>query len=404
MMVQNLKILVIEDDDFQRRMIVNTLRTLGVSEICEAANGKQALGVLDSAVTRVDIALCDMNMPEMDGMEFMRHLGDFQYAPSILILSTLDKALLASIETMAKSYGIKLIGVVEKPIARAKLELLISQFERPIIRMPQKAAATLSFSLEEILLGMRANEFEPYFQPKVELKSGNITGAEALARWIHPEHGVISPYAFISLLEQSDNIDELTFIMLEKSAAACHLFHNRSNKITISVNLSLVSLNETDLAHKITTVVKNAGLDPRYIILEITESAIMTDLARALENLTRLCMHGFSLSIDDYGTGYSSMQQLIRVPFSELKIDQSFVKDFGNNEALRIVVESSIDMAHKLHLKSVAEGVETKPDLDMLKGIGCDIAQGYFIAKPMDSASFYEFCATYDATRIFSPD
>lgn len=403
MKASDLKILVVEDDDFQLKMIVNMLRALGVADICEASDGKQALAALDAAAHPVDIALCDMNMPEMDGMEFMRHLGGKQSAISILILSMLNKALLTSIETMAKAYGINLLGVVEKPIALAQLELLISQFERPKIKMQKTAAATQSFSLDEILHGMRAKQFEPFFQPKVELKTGRITGAEALVRWVHPEHGVVAPYVFIALLEQSNNIDELTFMMLEKSAAACRLFHDRGDAITVSVNLSLVSLDDTELAQKITTVVKNVGLDPRHMILEITESAAMTNVAHALENLARLCMHGFSLSIDDYGTGYSTMQQLTRIPFSELKIDQSFVKNFGNNEALRIVVESSIDMAHKLNVKSVAEGVETAQDFDMLKSIGCDTVQGYFIAKPMNLASFIEFCAAYKAASIFAP-
>lgn len=395
-----LKILVIEDDDFQRRMIVNMLRTLGVAEICEACDGKQALEALETAGTPVDVALCDMNMPQMDGMEFMRHLGKMESSVSILILSTLNRALLASIETMAKAYGINLLGVAEKPISLAQLELLLAKFERPTARVQRVAAAARNFSLEEILQGMRADQFEPYFQPKISLKTGNLTGAEALVRWIHPECGVVSPCAFIGLLEQSDNIDELTFIMLEKSAAACRLFHDRGDVITVSVNLSLVSLDDTNLAHKITRVVKQAGLEPHHMMLEITESAIMTDVAHALENLARLCMHGFMLSIDDYGTGYSTMQQLTRIAFSELKIDQSFVKDFTDNEALRIVVESSIEMAHKLNVKSVAEGVETHHDLLMLKSVGCDTAQGYFIARPMSLGAFLEFCASHDALSM----
>ncbi len=134
------------------------------------------------------------------------------------------------------------------------------------------------------------------------------------------------------------------------------------------------------------------GGDPHHIVLETTESAAMTDVAPALENLARLRMHGFVLSIDDYGTGYASMQQITRIAFSELKIDQSFVKDFASNQALRVIVESSIEMAHKLRVKSVAEGVETQQDWDTLKGMGCDIAQGYFIASPMYLSAFVEFC------------
>lgn len=393
MKTNELNLLVVEDDDFQRQMVVNMLRSLGATSICDASNGKQALEIIREANSNpVDVALCDLNMPEMDGMEFLRHLSQEQHSISIIITSALDSKLLASVARMTKMYGIKLLGAIEKPIMPGQLKELLSTYERSENKW-QQSIATSSFTLKEILQGVRAKQFEPFFQPKVDLKTGRVVGAEALARWIHPEQGVISPYAFIQLLEQSGNIDDLTFLMLEKSAAACRLFHDRGRTLTVSVNLSLVSLEDSALAGKITKVVRRAGIDPQYIVLEITESAAMTDVAHALESLARLCMNGFALSIDDYGTGYSSLQQLTRIAFSELKIDQSFVKDFADNEALRIVVESSIDMAHKLRVKSVAEGVETRQDWDTLKNMGCDMAQGYFIAKPMDLVSFDEFCA-----------
>jgi PAS domain S-box-containing protein len=388
-----LHFLVVEDDDFQRRMIVNMLRSLGVRLIGEAEHGKQAIEMIQRAhQTPVDVVLCDLNMPEMDGLEFLRYFGENHHQISIVIISALGNKLLASAGSMTKMYGMKLLGLIEKPVALGKLKEVLAKYESRANTSPPPAEAA-RFTMEEILRGIRAKQFEPYFQPKLDLQTGRITGAEVLARWIHPEHGVVSPYAFIPLLERSGNIDELTFVMLETAAAACRLLHDKGNMLSVSVNLSLVSLNDTVLADRITNVVKQAGLEPRYIILEVTETAAMTDVAHALENLTRLCMNGFGLSIDDYGTGYSSMQQLTRIPFSELKIDQSFVKDFVDNEALRIVVESSIEMAHKLKVKSVAEGVETQQDWDMLKSMGCDTAQGYFIARPMNLAAFVAYCA-----------
>lgn len=396
MKASELNFLVVEDDDFQRRMLVSMLRSLGVVSICDAGNGKQALEVLHETNGKtVDIAICDMNMPEMDGMELLRHLGQEKAATSIIILSTLDRALLASVAKMSLAYGIKLLGVIEKPIAVAQLELLISQYERAESKPQQTVALAPDFSLEEILHGLRAKQFEPFFQPKVELKTGRLMVTEALARWIHPEHGVMAPYAFINLLEQSRKLDELTFLMLEKAVAASRLFHDKGYAISISVNLSLTSLTDTTLANRITQVVRNAGVDPNQIVLEVTESAAMTEVAPALENLARLRMHGFGLSIDDYGTGFASMQQLTRIAFTELKIDQSFVKDIATNPALGIIVESSIDMARKLRVKSVAEGVESQEDWNTLKSMGCDTAQGYFIAKPMNLVSFVEFCEGY---------
>ena len=240
-----------------------------------------------------------------------------------------------------------------------------------------------------------AGEIEPFFQPKVDMKSGRLVGAEALARWRHPVHGVVGPCLFIPALEQSGNIDELTFHILKRAGEAIRALHEQGHLLTVSVNLSLASLDDTSLADKITRIARDAGVDPQFIVLEITESAAMTDVACALENLARLCMNGFVLSIDDFGTGSSSLQQLTRIAFGELKIDQSFVTDFADNKPLRIVVESSVDMARKLKVKSVAEGVETQQDWDALKAIGCDTAQGYYIAKPMDESSFRDFVNSF---------
>ncbi len=390
-----LSLLVVEDDDFQRNMMVRMLRSLGVTSISDASNGKQALAMI-RAGRPVDVAMCDLNMPEMDGMEFLRHIGQEHHDVAIIIISAMDSKLLSSVVRMTRLYGIKLLGAIEKPILQGRLKELLTKFEHT---ENVQAAPILKkrFSFEEVQQGVRAGQIEPFFQPKVELKTGQLVGAEALARWMHPEFGVIPPYAFIPLLEQNRSIDELTFQMIGKAAAACRSFHEGGYPISVAVNLSLAMLDDPRLADMITQSVRKVGTDPQHIVLEITESAAMTDVAHALENLARLCMNGFPLSIDDYGTGYSSLQQLTRIAFSELKIDQSFVKDFTENEPLRIVVESSIDMAHKLRVKSVAEGVETQKDWDALKSIGCDTAQGYFIAKPMDMAAFFEFCAGHTA-------
>ena len=394
MNASELNLLVVDDDAFQRRIIVDKLRALGVVSVCIAEDGRQALDLIQAEDGHsIDIILCDLNMPEMDGLECLRHLGQEHRNIAVVIISALGNKLLLSAGNMAKMHGLKLLGVVEKPVAMRRIEELLAMYDQEGGRW-QKADDPAHFTLEEILEGVRAKQFEPHFQPKVDLKTGCIVGAEALARWNHPRQGVVAPYAFIPQLEQSGNIDELTFMMLEKASVACRSFHDQGYPVSVSVNLSLVSLGDTLLADKITGVVREAGLDPQYIVLEITETAAMTDVAHAMENLTRLCMNGFALSIDDYGTGYSSLQQLMRIPFSELKVDQSFVKGFADQEVPRIVVESSIEMAHKLQVRSIAEGVETQQDWDTLKRMGCDVAQGYYIARPMDAASFVAYCAS----------
>jgi EAL domain-containing protein (putative c-di-GMP-specific phosphodiesterase class I)/DNA-binding NarL/FixJ family response regulator len=393
--IRELHILVVEDDNFQRRTLLGMLRSLGAGRISEAANGRVALDVIRQAGDQpVDVTICDLQMPEMDGMEFLRHLGQAGYDVAIIIASALDSKLLTSVGRMTRMHGIKLLGTIEKPITLERLKELLNRHDLLTSKWQQPHDAK-SFSLAEIREGINAAQFEPYFQPKIDMHTGRLAGAEALARWIHPEHGIISPYAFIPLLEQSDDIDALTFLILKKSALACKSLIEHGFPMTISVNLSLSSLDKAGLAEKIVEIVSGAGLDTDCIVLEITESAVMTEVAIALENLARLSMNGFALSIDDYGTGYSSLQQLTRIPFSELKIDQCFVKDCTDNPEMRIVVKSSIDLAHKLGIKSVAEGAETQQDWDTLKMMGADTVQGYFIAKPMAQADFLEFIKNY---------
>jgi EAL domain-containing protein (putative c-di-GMP-specific phosphodiesterase class I)/AmiR/NasT family two-component response regulator len=394
MIAEGLSFLVVEDDDFQREVIIDTLVRLGAVNVIEASSGKEALQVLKNLDSNtMDIVLCDLNMPEMDGMEFLRHFGNLHSSIATIIMSALDGALIDSVKKMAGAYGITLLGAIEKPITPAHLESLFSQYKSRKMNQKKETASGSNFSLGEILEGLTAGEFVPFFQPKHELATGKLIGAEALARWLHPKQGVISPYAFIDLLEKSGNIDILTFIMLEKSAESCRQFHNLGHKISISVNLSLTSLADINLADRIIQTILKAGVEPGFFILEITETAAMTDMAPALENLARLRMKGFGLSIDDYGTGYSSMQQITRIAFTELKIDQSFVRDMTESHVLKVVVNSSIEMAAKLQMKCTAEGVETKNDWDQLKNMKCDIGQGYFLAKPMGHDDFVRYCS-----------
>lgn len=393
MVANELTFLVIEDDDFQREVIVDILGRLGSRNIQEARTGTEALNILkDSTLSSIDIILCDLNMPEMDGMEFLRHIGNSHSSIATIIMSALDGALIESVRKMASAYGIYLLGAIEKPITPVQLEALFSIYKSRESKQKQEFKHGSLFTIGEILEGLTNGDFVPFFQPKMHLATGKLIGAEALARWRHPQRGVIAPYAFIDLLEKSGNIDILTFTMLEQSAKACKLIHEKGNEISISVNLSLTSLADIKLADKITRIVLESGVNPKFIILEITETAAMTEMAPALENLARLRMKGFGLSIDDYGTGYSSMQQISRIAFTELKIDQSFVREMTTSNVSKVLINSSIEMATKLQMKCTAEGIETKNDWEQLKSMNCELGQGYYIAKPMSLDEFLKFC------------
>jgi len=388
MHISELSFLAVEDHPAQREVLLAILAAMGATRVAVATDGVAALDIVLSPESTVDIIISDLNMPGMDGMEFMRHLGQAGLAVSIILASVLERSLLASVETMSRAYGVSILGVIEKPITRTKLETLIKQHVPGVPTVDLPPAPGRAFGIDEIIAGLDGDQFEPWFQPKIDLATGQVKGAEALARWRHPQAGIILPQAFIGQLENHGLIDRLTWAMLKKSAVFCSEWRAaRALDVSVSVNLSIKSLADPQLAARVTELVRSAELDPRHMILELTESSAATDIGPALENLARLRMNGFGLSIDDYGTGYSSMQQLTRIAFTELKIDQSFVANAARQQSARVILKSSLDMARKLKIDSVAEGVETDEDQQLLFRLGCQLAQGYGIAQPMEGVA-----------------
>lgn len=388
---KGLNFLVVEDHEFQRAVMVEMLEEIGAKVVYEATDGASAIEVIREMGQPFDVIVTDIDMPGMDGMAFIRRLGEIRARASMIITSALDRSLLDTVETMSAAYGMRLLGTIAKPPTPERFAELVSLHwkARPD---PERAAKNAGpFSIDEIVAGLQDEQFAPHYQPKIELRTGRVKGAEALARWHRPGSGVILPYAFIGPLESSEHIADLTWTMLAQSARDCRQWREAGLDINVSVNLSVKLLADPAIAEAITWQVENQGLEPRQMILEITESAAMSSVGHVLENLIRLRMKGFGLSIDDYGTGYSSMQQLTRIPFTELKIDQSFVQHAAHQESSRMILESSLEMARRMRIVSVAEGAETSLDWNLLRESGCDLAQGFFIARPMAAAEFPEW-------------
>jgi EAL domain-containing protein (putative c-di-GMP-specific phosphodiesterase class I) len=382
----DLRFLVVEDQGFQRWAMGQMLETLGAAKIFSAGDGQAALEIVRSLEPPIDVVVTDLNMPGMDGMEFIRHLGELETPVGLIVASEQDRSLISSVITMARNYGVEVLDAIEKPVTTKKLAMALERFTRRSTAAERSAAP--EFDVDEIVHGIARDEFMPYFQAKVEIGTGRVRGAEALARWRHGEHGVVLPGAFVHKLENAGQIDALTMSILAQASVACRGWRAAGFDIPVSVNLSLTSLADTTLADRVLAVVARHGVDPKHVTLEITETAAATHLGKVLENLSRLRMRGFGLAIDDYGTGYSSMQQLVRVPFTELKIDQSFVRNAPTHASSRAMLESSLEMAGKLGIVAVAEGVESRQEQRLLADLGCPLAQGYYIARPMAADDF----------------
>jgi len=230
--------------------------------------------------------------------------------------------------------------------------------------------------------------FELYYQPKIDIRQGRITDAEALIRWKHDEHGFISPEKFIPLAEQTGLIQTLTEWVLEQALTQCATWHANNINIGVSVNLSAYSLNDIDLIDTVHHALAEAKIEPQWLTLELTETAIMSDANRALNTLSRLNAMGVRLSVDDFGTGYSSLAYLKRFPVNEIKIDKSFVIDMLNDASDAVIVRSTIDLAHNMGMKVVAEGIESQDAWDKLAELGCNLGQGYHMCRPCPVADF----------------
>ena len=242
--------------------------------------------------------------------------------------------------------------------------------------------------MSELRHAFRKNEMELYYQPKVSLQTGLLYGAEALVRWNHPKHGLITPDNFILLAERTRMINPLTVWVLQNAFKQCADWHNNGLSLRVSVNLSAKDLHDPELPDLISGIACATGISTEWVLLEITESSIMTDPERAMDIIMRIHEMGFQLSIDDYGTGYSSLAYLKKMPLTELKIDRSFVFDILSSESDAVIVNATINLAHNLGLQVTAEGVENQRVLNKLKEFGCDIAQGYHISRPLPVSAF----------------
>lgn len=335
-----------------------------------------------------DGIILDLSMPGMDGIEIIRLLGDQHCQSSLILASGFDAGILATAERLALDRGINIIGTIQKPIDVDELEGLLEQIAPPSSPMddtgPQFIGTKKEPSfLNELSGAISRNEVIPYFQPQVRISDHAFCGVETLARWIHPDRGIIAPDSFIHYAENNGLIEELTQSIFLQSLRQSAEWKKQGLDIETSINFSTKSMTNLNLPDLLSNQVHKYGLNNSQITIEITETSVLANIGNSLDVLTRLRMKGFKLSIDDFGTGYATMQHLRNIPANELKIDFSFVSKALKNKEARAIVETTNDLGKKLGMTVIAEGVEDQKIWDFLEQMGCDRIQGYFVAKPM---------------------
>jgi len=379
-----IKILVLDDEPFMLKLLGRMLANLGYTAVTTYDNGRAALELLDSPNDSPNLILLDLNMPEMDGLEFVRHLVGRRYTGSLILVSGEDERMQQAAEKLARAHKITVLGHLHKPASPEGLAELIGKWATPSQNKPH--AAKKVYGADEVRAAIANGELVNYYQPKVDIATGRVVGVETLVRWRHPQDGIVFPDQFIGVAEAHGFIGDLTRAVLAGALAQARVWQESGMLLQVAVNLSMDDLASLDFLDVVIGLAAKAGVPPQMVELEVTETRLMEDLRTPLEILARLRLKQFRLSIDDFGTGNSSLAQLRDLPFDELKIDQSFVHGAWSNEKLRTMFDSSLSLAKQLGMEAVAEGVEDHADWDFVRKRGCDIAQGYFIAKPMPAA------------------
>lgn len=322
------------------------------------------------------VIILDLIMPDADGIEHLRYLAENGCHSSILILSGADTRVIAAAQRLAAGLGLSIMGVLQKPATVFDLEAMLRKV----------TVQDRMITVGDIREALETDQLVLHYQPKVVVHAQNrwsVGTVEALVRWQHPGLGMVMPDEFVPVAERSDLIAPLTFKVIDLAMEQLKLWDATASSISLAINLSAQLLDELKLPDQLCERLAQHGVDASRLVLEITESAAMADETHAMDVLTRFRLKGFGLSIDDFGTGYSSLVKLYRMPFSELKVDRSFVMELGRSDEAMTIVRAIVNLAHNLGLRVCAEGVETLDAVDFLRELGCDEMQGYYFSKPV---------------------
>ena len=389
--------LLIDDDPFAMKLLARQLAQLGHTAVTLCESAQDALALLETQSDTVGMVFCDLQMPGMDGVEFVRHLARIGYPGSLVLVSGEQGRVLQTVQKLAQAHQVHILAALAKPVSPEQLRQVMAMHEARTAILPR--APSDPYPADELARAIAGGELVNHYQPKVDMATGALIGVEALVRWRHPRDGRVFPDQFIATAEQNGLIDALTRSVLTAALHQARRWRNEGLELQMAVNVSMENLASLEFPDLVAHWVHEAGLPLSSLTLEVTESRLMKDVRAPLDILTRLRLKRIGLSIDDFGTGHSSLAQLRDIPFDELKLDRSFVNGAARDSSLRAIVEATLAMARQLGMTSVAEGVEDRADWDCLRELGCDVAQGYFIARPMPGEALPAWRAAWELRR-----
>jgi EAL domain-containing protein (putative c-di-GMP-specific phosphodiesterase class I)/ActR/RegA family two-component response regulator len=391
-----LKLLVVDDETDFAEFVAEV--ALGMGFDVQSTGDPEEFATLYSA--DLDIVVLDLFMPGMDGIELLRFLSNNNCEASVVFMSGKDMGVLHSARELALEQGISVLGTLQKPFRIAELREVLSNFvQRPSI----KDTGTDELpSLGELHTAIEKQECFLVYQPQVNIATRQVIGVEALLRWKHSTKGMIPPSYFIPVAEENCLISEIDSVAATTAITQLGLWQRIGLNLRMSINMSTRVLDDLDLPEKLATSADELGADIENITFEVTETALVTDVSRYLDILARLRMKGFNLAIDDFGIGYSSLEQLVRAPFTELKIDQTFIKNLETDAECRTVVETSVLLAHQLGMHVVAEGIENEAVWNILQELGCNRGQGYWIGRPLPPEEIEPWVLRWSSSLVSS--
>lgn len=397
--VRTVRILLVDDEPFTLKMLTQMLARLGHRSVVACESGDRALQELSRPGAAFDILFLDVNMPGMDGVEFIRRLGESDFSGSIVLVSGETDRLLESVQRLIEARRLQSLGTLQKPVS-------LDDLHRTIERLPTHISLDIAprpprrnVSPDELHNAIANNEFVNHYQPQIALSTGAVIGVEALVRWQQPDGALLYPDQFLAVAERDGLIGIITRTVMVAAMKQARAWRLAGYDLNVAINVSMNDLAVLDFPDEAAAMAEYAGVEPRTITLEVTETQVMSQLSTVLDVLTRLRLKRFRLSIDDFGTGHSSLAQLRDLPFDELKVDRGFVHDASRQSTLRAICSASLRMAQQLQMAVVAEGIETAEDLQLLRSLGCEMGQGYYIARPMPSADVADWIRKWELQR-----